>query len=397
MTATFYSSDRGPLQGSVAAAAARLLSRWVPREAGTDARKRRGDEARAPRLLRQPPRAADGTHTPRPTGAQHRASPPSPPGERRSTCRHRPFPSRSFVPARHQPARRPSAQAGPAARPPRSPRPPFPLSRSPPTGAAAARHRRRGHDAATRRPRSSLPRGARPRGRTPGPPCAPRPCARRRKMAAGQSGAPRHPHPASRSPDGQQLVEQVGGGGQQRAARQVQRLLPPRVGAQRRHGAARPRARQREGDQLAPIERGRRLLGPRAPAQRQAAVAAQVRHAGARRRQPDSPQHAAPGHRIPRSDPAGPAPRSPARPGGSAGCRPPPALAARLRGAGGGAPSGLRGAPAALSAGTRLPGAEPSPARRARLGGAPHGSARGDALLCSSLRSGASCASPWLG
>lgn len=132
MTATFYSSDRGPLQGSVAAAAARLLSRWVPREAGTDARKKRGDEARAPRLLRQPPRAADGTHTPRPTGAQHRASPPSPPGERRSTCRHRPFPSRSFVPARHQPARRPSAQAGPAARPPRSPRPPFPLSRPPP-------------------------------------------------------------------------------------------------------------------------------------------------------------------------------------------------------------------------------------------------------------------------
>lgn len=122
-------------------------------------------------------------------------------------------------------------------------------------------------------------------------------------------------------------MEQVGGGGQQGAARQVQRLLPPGVGAQRRHGAARAPARQREGDDLAPIEGGRRLLGPRAPPQRQAAVAAQVRHAGAGRRQAHPPQHAAPGARIPRrtAQPPhlpGPGPGPPGRAalGGSGGC-----------------------------------------------------------------------------
>lgn len=104
-----------------------------------------------------------------------------------------------FVPSRHQPAHRPSA-ALQAAPPPVLRAALGPRSRSPPTRAAAARHLRRGHGAAARRPRSSLPRGARPRGGTPGPRDAPRPCAGRRKMAAGQNGAPRHPipHPAHR-------------------------------------------------------------------------------------------------------------------------------------------------------------------------------------------------------
>lgn len=198
----FYSSDRGPLQRTVVAAAAQLLPRWVPREAATAARKGSSDEAQAPR-----PRPAAGlrtARTPRPTGVQHRASPPSLPGERRSS-RPEAVTGRfhrdraGFVPARHQPAHRPSAPLQAA------PRPVHraalgPRSSSPPTGAAAARHLRRGHDAAARHPRSSLPRGARPRGGTPGPRDASRPCAGRRKMAAGQNGAPRHPipHPAHR-------------------------------------------------------------------------------------------------------------------------------------------------------------------------------------------------------
>lgn len=122
---------------------------------------------------------------------------------------------------------------------------------------------------------------------------------------ASPARAPRPPRGrgVSRSPDGQEFVEEIGGGGEQGAPGQIEGFLPPRIRAQPCHDPA--VILQRESDDL-PIK-GEVVLGPRAP---EALIPAQIHHARPGRGEANPPGHAARRGRCwlpgPRRSPPGP-------------------------------------------------------------------------------------------
>ncbi|KAI5094217.1 hypothetical protein C0J45_15941 [Silurus meridionalis] len=89
-------------------------------------------------------------------------------------------------------------------------------------------------------------------------------------------------------PDDKQLVQQIGGGGEQRAPGDVQRLPPPRVRAQGRHDAA--VVLQRVRDHVA-IKRELLVVAIAEAEGKEALVAAEVERARAAPRQAHAPVH----------------------------------------------------------------------------------------------------------
>lgn len=105
-----------------------------------------------------------------------------------------------------------------------------------------------------------------------------------------------------RRPDGKQLVQEVGCGGQEGPPGDVEGLLPPGIRAQSRHNAT--VVLQREGDDIS--IQGLRLLGHTQP-QGEAVIPPEIHHARPGRGEASSPVHPlSVGHNQPSSS----APRS---------------------------------------------------------------------------------------